>query len=244
MRIEPCECRGECDCPSDGRLTYKRDEKYDVSYIQGTMSTYCYMFDKKAFHCAIRQWSCYCRWCARGVYKKCKSLDIVRHDPTKPIRPLQAGYDKWSTEGWRSVVQVAKSAPDPAVTRVAEQSLESSKKYASELPLGATVCVRTNKADGSVTFWLAAKYAQVKVATANAQATGIKRGESVLPIVWYDRLTELKYCKLDDISHVSVSSVCVCVSRISWQRTTTNRYYLGEHTHNTLMQLVRGMGTL
>ena len=120
------------------------------------------------------------------MYHKCTSLDIVRHDPTKPIRPsLQTGYDKWNQEGWRGVVQVPKSAPDPAVTRVASQLLDAAQKYASDLPLGATLCVRTKKDDGSVTFWLACKHAQVTTATVNDNATGTRRGEVVLPIVWY-----------------------------------------------------------
>ena len=76
------------------------------------------------------------------------------------------------------------------------------------------------------------------IASANDESTGITRGEQVLPIIWYDRLGPYKYVKLDDVTHVSVSSVCVTVSRIVWQKTTTNRYYLGEHTHNTLMELV------
>lgn len=240
-RVEPCECHRDCDCPKDGRLTYKRDKAYDSSYIKGTMSTYCYAFSKKALHSSIRQYSCYCCWCARGKYNKCRSLHIVRHDPSKHVRPLDAGYHKWRDEGWRGIVQVRKSAPDRAVTRVIEQSLAAALQYVAQLPLGATVCVMTKKDDGSPMFWLAAKQSEVQVAGQTNTDTGVRRGESVLPIIWYDRLAVHKYVKLDDVSHVSVSSVIVTVSRIAWQKTTANRFYLGEHTHHMLMDLVNNI---
>ena len=241
LQVEPCPCRSECSCPSDGRLTYKRDDGYDCSHIVGTMSTYCYAFFKRPLHCMIRQYSCYCRWCARGMYHKCDSLDIVRHNPSKAVRPRDSGYRKWRDEGWRSVLQVAKSSPDPAVTRLINHSVDSALKYVSQLPLGSTVCIMTKKDDGSPTFWLACKQSQVQVVPQHDPDTGIQRGERILPIVWYDRLSQYKYTKLDDISYVSVSSVCVTGSRIVWQRTTTNRYYLGEFTHNTLMELVNNI---
>jgi len=63
LRIEPCQCRGDCDCPSDGRLTYKRDEDYDCTHIPGTMSTYYYGFFRRALYVKVRQYTCYCRWC-------------------------------------------------------------------------------------------------------------------------------------------------------------------------------------
>ncbi len=75
--IEPCKC------PSDGRLTYKRDTEYDCTMVPGTMTTYCFAFFKKANTVSVRQYSCYCRWCARSRYDKCASLAIVRHDTPK-----------------------------------------------------------------------------------------------------------------------------------------------------------------
>ena len=60
----------------------------------------------------------------------------------------------------------------------------------------------------------------------NDAAVGIKKGERVLSIIWYDRITDYKYVKLDDLCQVSVASVLVTVSNISWQRVTTNRFYL------------------
>ena len=240
LQVEPCECRGDCSCPQDGRLTYKRDEGYDSSHIVGTMSTYCYGFFKKPLHVSVRQFSCYCRWCSRSRYDKCKSLNVVRHNPSKPVRPGQVGYTKWRDEGWRNVILKIKSAPDRAVTRIVEQSLDAAMKYVSALPKHATVCVMT-KEDGAPSFWLASKQSEVQIASASDESTGITRGEQVLPIIWYDRLGPYKYIKLDEIAHVSVSSVCVTGSRIVWQRTTTNRFYLGEHTHNTLMELVHNI---
>ena len=63
-------------------------------------------------------------------------------------------------------------------------------------------------------------------------------------IIWYESMTQYKYIKLDDVCQVSVSSVVVTVSNITWQRTTTNRYYLGEHTHLMIQDLVDGMSEL
>ena len=129
------------------------------------------------------------------------------------------------------------------MTRVVEQSLDAALKYVSTLPKHATVCVMT-KEEGAPSFWLACKHAEVVIASESDESTGITRGEQVLPIIWYDRLGPLKYVKLDDVTHVSVKSVCVTVSRIVWQRTTTNRFYLGEHTHNTLMELVNNISEI
>ena len=121
LQIERRECRGDCGCPSDGRLTYKRDVNYDCTRINGTMSTYCFSFSKKALHSSIRQYSCYCRWCSRGRYDCCGNVEVVKHNPAQPIRPGDRGYIKWRDEGWRKVVQTIKSVSDRAVTRVLEQ---------------------------------------------------------------------------------------------------------------------------
>ena len=237
MQVEPCECRHICSCPSDGRLTYKRDEKYDCSRIDGTLSTYCFGFFKKALHCQVRQYSCYCRWCARGRYDKCTDINVVQHMPSKPLRPSHASYALWRSQGWRSVKQQIKSTPDRAVTRVAEQSVESAMKYVEGLPLGSVIPIRTN-INGSATFWLASKQSEVTIAKANDVNTGIKKGEKIISIIWYDKLTDKKYMKLEDITHVSVASVLVTVSRITWNRTTQNRYYLGDYTARLLLDLV------
>ena len=137
--------------------------------------------------------------------------------------------------------QRALSAPDAAVTRVAVQSVEAALTYVTALPLGSTLAVMTKKDDGSKTFWLAAKHAKVEVATQTDVGKGIKRGERVLPIIWYDRMTTYKFAKLDEITQCSVAAVVVTVSRIAWQRTTANRYYLGDHTHGKLMELVNNI---
>ncbi len=142
---------------------------------------------------------------------------------------MHGGYRRWRDEGWRDVVQTVKSAPDPAVTRMTIQSVESAIKYLSTLPVGATIAVMT-RIDGCRQFWLACKQSEVK-----DPDSGIRKGEKILSVIWYDRVTDQKYVKLDDITHVSVASVLVTQSRISWIKTTTNRYYLGEHTHAQLI---------
>ena len=237
LQVEPCVCRGDCSCPADGRLTYKRDEHYDCSPINGTMSTYCFRFFKKALHAELREFSCYCRWCSRCVYNKCINLDIVRHKASMPVKPSHAGYTRWRDTGWRRINQVIKSTPDQAVTRTVDQSIDAALEYVLRLSLGKTIAVMTN-IDGSPSFWLATKHSEPRKAVVNDPDTGIKRGETILSVVWYDRLTTYKYIKLDDVTIVSVSSICVVPFPICWQKTTTNRFYLGEHTHTLLMDLV------
>ena len=243
LRIEPCDCKRSCSCPSDGRLTYVRDEKYDCTRVKGTLSTYCYRFRKRALHLDVRQFSCYCRWCSRGQYRKCSNLAVVRHDPSNPLRPFDEGYRQWNEEGWRHVVQTAKSAPDKAVTRTSDQSIESACDFISSLPFGSTIAVRT-KVEGRSTFWLASKQSEVKKATRTDDNTGIKKGEKILNILWYDRLGDYKYIKLDELTHISVVSVIVTKSKVAWKRTTTNRYYLGEHTHSVIQRLVNNLSEL
>jgi len=123
------------------------------------------------------------------------------------------------------------------------QSVEAACTYVSKLRVGATIAVHTH-IDGKNHFWLASKQSEVRVADKNDPAVGVKKGEKILTIVWYDRLSDYKYVKLDAICHVAVSSVLVTVSNISWQRTTTNRYYLGEHTHNQLLDLVNNLSEI
>ena len=92
-------------------------------------------------------------------------------------------------------------------------------------------------------FWLGSKQSEVFVATRDEDTTGVKKGELIIKIVWFDNMNDnsFKYTRMNDLVHVSISSVLVTKSKITWQRTTTNRYYLGEHTHNTLMDLVERM---
>ena len=239
-QMEPCSCRRVCKCPEDGRLTYKRNTAYDCTAISGTLSTYCYMFNKKALTVYVRQYSCYCRWCSRKEWSKCISLAVVKHRPEKPIRPLAAGFQKWRDQGWRTVVLKPLSAPDRAVTRIATQSVEAAKDYVRALDIGATFAVlHTNTDNDERHFWLASKQSKIKKASRGDRTTGVKKNELILDIVWYDRMTDYKYAKVDYQSIVSVSSVLVTVSNIMWNRTTTNRFYLGETTHNMLLDIAR-----
>ena len=123
------------------------------------------------------------------------------------------------------------------------QSVAAAETHVSNLRKGATFAVRT-KVDGSDNFWLASKQSEVRVATENDVNLGIKKGEKILSIIWYDRVGDYKYIRLDDVAHIAVSTVLVTVSNIMWQRTTTNRYYLGEHTHNTLIDLVNNLSEI
>lgn len=241
--IEPCACSGECNCPNDGRLTYVRDEKYDVTPVEGNLTTYCYYFYKKVMHVRTRQYSCFCRWCSRSEFEKCANLSIVTHKPETPIRPLQLGYHDWIRAGWRTTVQTALSTPDPAVTRIIDRSIAAASDYVSKLPMGSIVAIQTSE-EGVPSFWLGSKESESSIATKNEPETGVTRGEEMFSIVWYDRLSDYKYIRLDDLVHVAVSSVIVTTSRIVWQRTTTNRFYLGEHTHNRLMDMVRELSQM
>ena len=241
-RIEPCACRRACDCPSDGRLTYKRNENYDSTHIPGTLSTYCYGFFRRAMHVNIRQFTCYCRWCARGEWSKCDCLDVVRHDPSNPMRPRHAGYTTWRDEGWRPIKLTALSPPDRASTRVATQSLAAAREYVRKLAIGATVALRNNSEGRK--FWLAKKVSEISVATTNDAITGVSRGEDVFHILWYECVQGLKYKLLEEQTVTSVGSVIVTVSNISWLRTTANRFYLGETTATVLIDIVISMSEM
>ena len=76
------------------------------------------------------------------------------------------------------------------------------------------------------------------------KSVGIKKGEMIMSILWYDRLSDYKYIKLDDLTHISCSSIIVTTSKVAWQRTTSNRYYLGEHTHSIIQKLVNNLSEL
>ena len=242
-RAEPCPCTRGCQCPNDGRLTYKRDEKYDGTAIKGTLSTYCYAFFKKALHVSVRQYSCYCRWCAMGDWSKCKCLGTVRHDKSNPVRPLSEGYTAWRDQGWRRIVLQKRSAPDPATTRVAVQSLEAAKVYVSKLALGATVAFFTADGDNH-NYWLASKQSEMRQSESNDATTGVKRGEWVIDIIWYEHMAGLKYMKTDYQTIASVTSVLVTVSNITWHRQTTNRYYLSQSSHEILTDIISDMSEI
>jgi hypothetical protein len=159
------------------------------------------------------------------------------------VKPFDEGYRQWNDEGWRHVELTAKSAPDKAVTRTSDQSIESVCAFISTLPFGSTIAVRT-KVEGTSTFWLTSKQSEVKKATRTDNNTGIKKGEKIMSILWYDRLGDYKYIKLDELTHISIASVIVTKSKVAWNRTTTNRYYLGEHTHSVIQGLVNNLSEL
>ena len=75
------------------------------------------------------------------------------------------------------------------------------------------------------------------------QHGGEKRGK-IMNVLWYDRLFDYKYIKLDDLTEISVANVIVTKSKVAWNRTTANRYYLGEHTHNIIQKLVNNLSEL
>ena len=82
---------------------------------------------------------------------------------------------------------------------------------------------------------------QISVASATNATTGVKRGEEVFHILWYDCVQGLKYKLLEEQTVASLSSVIVTVSNMSWLRTTTHRFYLGETTCAMLIDIVGTM---
>ena len=94
------------------------------------------------------------------------------------------------------------------------------------------------KTGSSSDYWLVSKQSEIRKATQADSTTGVKKGEDILSIIWYDRMSGLKYLKTDYETIASVSSVLVTVSNITWQRQTTNRYYLSETCHEKLTDLV------
>ena len=176
-------------------------------------------------------------------FNKCSHLDVVRHKPSNPVRAFHAGYQKWRDEGWRHVILTIKSAPDRAATRTSDQSVQSACEFVSKLPFGSTIAVRTTVED-TPTFWLASKQSEIKVVEKTDKNVGVKNGEKILGILWYDRLTDYKYIKLEELTHISIASVIVTTSKVLWQRTTANRYYLGTHTHSLIQNLVNNLSEL
>jgi len=143
----------------------------------------------------------------------------------------------WTTQGWRQVELRDKSSADPAATRVAVQSVKAAREYLAKIRNGATIAFM-GKTDDRKDFWLASKQSAIRKAARDDNTTDIKKGDDIISIIWYDRMSGLKYQKTDYETIVSVSSVLVTVSNITWQRTTTNRYYLSETFHEKLTDLV------
>ena len=137
----------------------------------------------------------------------------------------------------------AKSAPDPATTRVAVQSLDAAKAYVNKVAIGTTIAFLTADGDNRG-YWLASKQSEMRKSTVNDNTTGVKKGEYVIDIIWYDHMTGLKYMKTDYETVSSVSSVLVTVSNITWSRQTTNRYYLSETCHEKLTDIVTQMSEI
>ena len=156
------------------------------------------------------------------------------------MKPFDSGYAVWRDQGWRRVELQAKSAPDPATTRVAVQSLDAAKAYVNKVPIGTTIACLTADGDNRG-YWLASKQSEMRKSAVNDDTTGVKKGEYVIDIVWYDHMTGLKYMKTDYETVASVSSVLVTVSNITWSRQTTNRFYLSETCHEKLTDIVNSM---
>ena len=100
------------------------------------------------------------------------------------------------------------------------------------------MCLFDNTLATAVHFWLASKQSGIRKALQHDDTTGVRKGEEILSIIWYDRMSGLKYSKTDYETIASVSSVLVTVSNITWHRVTTNRYYLSETCHEKLTDIV------
>ena len=197
-------------------------------------------------HCTFRSDST--RVTVDGVQEESGPTDRVcvsnvRHDDSDPVKPFDAGYSLWRDQGWRRVVLRKKSASDPATTRVVVQSAEAARAYVRKLPMGVTIAFRSADGD-SRGYWLASKQSEIRKSLENDETTGITRGEWVLSIIWYENMTCLKYMKTDYETVASVSSALVTISNISWQRTTTNRFYISESCHNILRDIVTGISEI
>ena len=68
--------------------------------------------------------------------------------------------------------------------------------------------------DDKPAFWLASKQSEVLVAKKSEAVTGVKKGEPVIKIIWFDNINGFKYSRMNDLVHVSVSSVLVTRSKI------------------------------
>jgi len=110
------------------------------------------------------------------------------------------------------------------------------------MSIGATLALRNNEEGRS--FWLAKKVSQIFIASHDDGTTGVTKGEEVFHIIWYDCVQGLKYKLLEEQTTVSVSSVIVTVSNISWLRKTSNRFYLRETTADMLIDIVNSMSEL
>jgi len=128
---------------------------------------------------------------------------------------------------------------------VAVQSVDAAREYVNKLRVGATIAFMHHDTEGQKKgFWLARKVSEIVRANEEDATTGVKKGEEILHILWYDCVQGLKYKLLEDETVASLSSVIVTVSDITWLKTTTRRFYLGESTDTMLIDIVNSMSEL
>ena len=110
----------------------------------------------------------------------------------------------------------------------------------SKVPIGGTIAFLTAD-EGTRGYWLASKHrskqSEMRKSLTNDATTGVKKGEYVFSIIWYENMTGLKYMKTDYETIASVSSVLVTVSKITWHKQTTNRFYLSETSNEILTDI-------
>ena len=122
-------------------------------------------------------------------------------------------------------------------------SRDAAREYINKLSNGSTI-VLFNTDNGNRGYWLARKQSQLRKAQTDDVTTGVKRGEDILSIIWYDCVQGLKYKLLDYETVVSVGSVIVTVSKIVWNKTTTSRFYLGQSVHDMLIDIIGRMSEM
>ena len=142
-----------------------------------------------------------------------------------------------------SVEQGKVGTADPTRQAKSTTSKEASREYVHKLSIGGTIAIY-NTDGGKRDYWLASKQSQIRIASSNDNTTGVKKGDAIVSIVWYERVAGVKFKKLDYETIVGVSSALVTVSNISWHKVTTNRYYLGETIHTRLLDIVSTMSEL
>ena len=91
---------------------------------------------------------------------------------------------------------------------------------------------------------MARKQSEITRSDTDDATTGIRKGEEILSIVWYECVQGLKYRLTEDQTIASLSSVIVTVSNIHWLKTTASRFYLGESASTMLIDIVSSMSEL
>ena len=243
LRIEPCECQGSCQCRSD-LLTYRRDATYDSSAIDGTMSHYQYAFFKKEHEAMVKRYSCYCSYCARGLYSRCENLDVVRSDHVR-YRPFEQGHREWYTNGWRTCKLKPTKVVSPAATRQYDLSAVARKTYVSKLQIDDVVAVLDESGTG---YWLAECMSKsvetdrvVFTTTRRYAEYGIDAGHDVLNITWFERVGESEppvFKLVNGSWMIYANNVFPLQQKVHFTRMTANRYYLGAQTHELLKTFV------